>query len=401
MLKGYRLNSRKLLLSQSALFYLPFGEGSIGEENSKYALINRICFTSSLCYVARDSYWEQLVQYPTGNLLEVYKIIKAEVAFIAPVEGRTFYYIVNTSKDNTAVLYCCFSEKVIEKANQLSLWRIQPETLPYYRYLYGRSGVYLTRLPLAFLKNRANEQVETGDQIPDSEVLIKIDGSNCSSLPVNKTKLDDFTAATIDEASIIEQDEVKLLFNKFNLFSLADFLGQVVQFLMNTLNNKGYLVRYLAIVFITFILTFIVGKSATLTWYNNYVNEQIASAKSSAVTSLKLSNELRDIKSDISKVNASLELQVSKKALLNILSSLVTEENELEFTVIDISQNEMQLRGTTKSSVDLLTALSNASGFDEVKFYSPPASLKNGLERFFITLRFDQNITINNDEEPS
>ncbi len=390
------MSSRDLLLNQSALFCLSLGQECNSEGKRKEGIIARLRFSCSVCYIVRDLYWENIALYPTANLLEVYKIVQAEIENISPVAGRTFAYIVNSSKNSTAVLYCCFPEEIMARAKSYHLWRLLPETLAYYRYLYGKSGVYQVKLQLSSANIILNdENVSDGELTPCSEVLIKIDGDTCSSLPVNKAKVDMFTVAMMEEATVIKENETRVILNKFNFLNIIDLSVQSVHFIINIVNKKGYLARYVAIVLITFVLTFMLGKSAMITWHNNYLTEKVAHAKSIAVESLKLSNELKNIKSDINKINAVMELQLSKKKLLNILSGLVDKDNGLEFLTIDISPEEMQLRGTIKNSASFLTALSNVHGFDEVAFNLPPATLKSGLERFFIKLRFDRNINKN------
>lgn len=398
-LKGYRLSSRHLLLSQSGLFCLSPQQGQKTQEEPKERnLIAKLRFSCSMCYIARDSYWEHITHYPTTNLIEVYKIVQAEIIHISPIKGQTYAYIIHLSNNKTTVLYCCFPEEIITAAKSFHLWRLLPETLAYYRYLHGKNGVYLSKLSLLTLsqsslniKSKENDFIRD-EEPPCSELLIKIDNDICSSLPVDNTNLDMFSVAMMEEATVIKKNETEIIFNKFAPLNVLDFSVQAIKGITNLANKKGYLARYLATAFIAFSLTFIIGKSAFITWHNNHLTEQVAESKSIAVDSLKLSNKLKKIKSDISKINAALGLQVSKAQLLKILSGLVTEDNELKFSVVDILPTEMQLRGTIKNAATLLTALSNINGFNQVEFNSPPATLKQGGERFFITLHFDENV---------
>ncbi|MBU2869359.1 hypothetical protein [Colwellia sp. E2M01] len=382
-----------LLLRQGSLFCLPFEKEEEGSKEHKDDLITRVRFSCSLTYVARNSYWEGIVQYPTTNLVEVYKIVKSEIGNISPVSGHTFAYIINSSKKQTTVLYCCFSEEVIASAESLNLWRLLPESLVYYRHFYGKSGVYLANLNLLPVNHIIKEQNRSDNKLTQSsDILIKIDGDTCSSLPVDQTKADMFTAAMIDDAQIIEKSEIETVFNKFNLLKAIDFAVQCILFIINFFNEKGHLARYFSIAIVTFIFTFMLGKSAVLNWHNNYLTDKVADAKNVAAQALKVTNELNSIKSDIDKIDAVLALQLSKQKVLRLLASLVTEDNALVFSTIDITPGEIQLRGTVKNSANLLTALSKVNGFTEVEFNAPPASLKDAQERFFIKLRFDNNI---------
>lgn len=394
MLEGYRLSSRHLFLSQNELFFLLHGhEEGLQEESKKYNLIEMFRFTFSTCYLARNSYWEHIAHYPTANLLEIRKIVQAEVAHIAPMDGQTYAYIINLSNNRTTVLYCCFPEKVMALAKSFNLWRLLPETLPYYRYLFDKVGVYRTKLnTLAFNNSEDKYNLVNDDISLYSELLIKVDTDTCSSLPIDRDSLESFSITMMEEATILEKSESENIFNKFNLLNVLDFTVQAIRRITGLVNKKGYLVRYVAIVFIALLLTFIVGKSAFLTWNHSHLTEKIAESKNAAVGSLKLSNELKVIKTDINKINRSIALQVSKSQLLKVLSHLVEKDSSLEFSVIDISTAEMQLRGVSNNASNLLTTLSNINGFNQVEFNSPPAGLKEGGERFFIKLRFDENV---------
>lgn len=388
------MSSRHLLLSQKGLFCFSFQQGDkIQKGDKKRNLIEALRFTCSTCYIARNLYWEHIVHYPTTNLFEVHKIVQAEVVHIAPIDGKTCAYIVNSSNNRTTVLYCCFPEKMIDTAKHFNLWRILPETLPYYRYLFGKAGIYLAKVNFSALNSDENKVGAIVDEVsPCSELLIKSDTELCSSLPVDRNNLDVFSVAMMEEATVIEKDEAEIIFNKFNLLNVVDFAAQAIEGITGLVNKKGDLARYMATVFIAFLLTFIIGKSAFITWHTNYLTEKVAGSKSAAVGSLKLSNELKKIKKDINKINTSVALQVPKAQLLTVLSSLVNKGNDLVFSTIDISPAEMQLRGISNNSANLLTTLSNIYGFNQVEFNSPPVTLKQGGERFFIKLRFDESI---------
>lgn len=368
-------------------------EGKAQEIPKQGSLINKLRFSCSSCYIARDTYWEHIAHYPTTNLLEVYKIVQAEIPHIAPIAGQTYAYLINSANNSTTVLYCCFNNKTIASAKSLKLWRLLPETLPYYRYLYGKVGVYLSKLELTLVNSDEIKQPSaTDEKAICSELLIKSDAEHGSSLPVDRANLDMYCIAMLDEAIIIDEHETKAIFNKLNYLTVIDFAAQAIEGLSGLVNKKGYLARYLATVGIAFLLTFILGKSAFITWHNDYLIEKVAESKNAAVDSLKLSNQLKNIKIKINNINASLTLQVPKAQLLIVLSSLINQENNLEFYLVDISPAEMQLRGTSSNSANLLTTLSNIKGFNQVEFYAPPVALKEGGERFFITLRFDESI---------
>lgn len=388
------MSSRHVLLSLKGLFCLALQqEGGTEKEPTKRDLFESLRFICSTCYIARDSYWEHVAHYPTTNLHEIYKIVQAEIAHISPVDGQTNAFIVNSSSNKTIVLYCCFPEEIIITAKSYNLWRLLPETLPYYRYFYGETGVYSSTLNLSELStNTDNNHTVVGDGSLYSELLIKNDADMFSSLPVNSDNLDMYSIAMREEATVITCNEKLKIFHKFNRLDVIDFIVQAIGGVKGIVSKNGYVARYITIAFIAFMLTFIVGKSAYTTWHYSYLTEKIAEAKSSAVGALKLSNELKIIKRDIIKINTSVTSQVSRFHLLNVLSDLIDKDNDLKYSIVDILSGEMQLRGTVKNSANLLMAIANINGFSQVEFSRPPVNIKEGGERFFINLHFDERV---------
>lgn len=382
------------MLSQSGLFCLSLENGGdVKEKSNKRNFIETIRFACSRCYIARDSYWEKITHYPTGNLLEVYKIVNAEVSSIAPIKGQTYAYIVNTASNKTTVLYCCFPENLLARAKSHRLWRLLPETLPFYRHFYGLSGVYLSTISLTSAAEMTSRSgVEDDISARCSELLIKNDSNTCSTLPVNRDDLDTFSAVALEEATVINHNDMKSIFHKFTPLSIIDFTVQVIECVSGLVNKNTHLARYAAIASVTFLLTFIVGKSAFIAWHHSYLTDKVNQSKNAAAASLRLSNELKQVKLTVKKVNSAIASQIPKAYLLKILSDLVDEENSLKFSLIDILPTEIQLRGTSNNAANLLSTLANIDGFNQVEFNSPPASLKEGGERFFIKLQFDENV---------
>ena len=291
------MSSRYLLLGPNGLFRL-FNkrDGKSQEKFKKHSLIDAVRFACSTCYIGRSLYWERITHYPTTNLLEVRKIVESEIDYISPVDGNTYAYIVNLSNKRTTVLYCCFPEAIVSKAKSYNLWRLLPETLPYYRYLFGKTGVYLSKLDLsALLINNKENNVEVCDTSVSNELLIKNDGQNYSSLPVERENLDMFSTAMIKDADVIEQSNVEVIFEQFNSLIFIDLIAQVNEGIKGIVTKKAYLGRYFATVFLMALLTFIIGKSAFISWRHDYITNEITESKRAAVDSLAFSNQLKKI----------------------------------------------------------------------------------------------------------
>jgi len=407
------LSSHHLLLGQNGLFCLSSHQHLKKQQNNNF--IDKLRFHVSKCFIARDSYWENIVHYPTANIIEVYKIITAELPQVSPIKGHTYAYIVNLSNNKATVLYCCFSEEIVSAAKAHKLWRLLPESLPYYRYLFNKQGLYFSSValtPFHYLTKKENGLIQKDhgltkkesvlikerSSIEDnaqhtSELLLKIEADKLSSLPVNKNNLDMFTTAMLAESSTLEKNDIHQLFNKFNPLNVLDFGHHVIEKVTQLVKKQSHLTSYVAIVLLTSILTFMIGKSLFLSWHESHLTQLIAESKVTANKSLKLSNELKKIKNDIDNINTNLAGHPPRTQLLRILITLVNKDNQLKFSTIDISPSQMQIRGTITNAASLLSALSKVTGFNQVAFNTPPATLRKGGEGFNIQLHFNDNIT--------
>lgn len=393
--KGHGLSNHNLLLRQSNLFCISSTSNELLKEQS---LLNKLRFYWSTCYISREDYWEHITHYPTTNLMEVYKISKAELPYISPIDGNTYAYIVNVSKNKTTVLYCCFSKKVIASAQSNKLWRLLPESLPYYRYFFDKKGIYHTCSNLtAFKDNKRPLNAVNIETEEASELLVKIDNDNLSSLPASDMNADTLSIAMLEDAASIDASETQRILNKFSSLKILDFSFHVIEYFTLFTQNKSYLARYLIAFFMAFIFTFMLGKSAFLVWNNTYLTDVVAESKQAAAKSIKLSNQLKQVKSNIVNINESINTHLPKELILQVLVNIVNKDNDIVFAAINVSSEEIQIRGTAKNASALLNTLSKISGFKQVEFNTPPATLRTGEQRFNININFDNKLKISNE----
>ena len=353
--------------------------------------------SSSICLLARDTYWERIVYYPTGNLFEVSKIISAEIQQASPTDGKTFAYIVSVSKRQTVVLYCCFSEQILIKAGSMNLWRLIPESLPLYRALFDQNGIYSATLSLYPFDRAETAAIE--NQVSSSQIILKIGESNLSSLPAESEELSVFSEVLLADASLIQAQESYALITKYQLLDAVDFIVQSTFTLKKLLHNKGNLAATVGKFMISLLLTFTLGKSAILVWQESTLKAEVAQDRAKATHSIGLSNQLKKVNTEIGLINTKLNEHGSKAQLLKLLHQVIDKDNQLEFSTINISPVDIVLLGTVKSAAELMATLSRIAGFNQVQFSSPPVTIKNVGERFNINISYNlQAYNVSNSE---
>ena len=375
-----------LFLSTSGLFRLPHNRQEQAQKGGWGA-------SNALCIVSRDAYWENIAVYPTGNIIEVYKIIAAEINQISPLPGTTKAYIIETSKERTSVLYCCYSDQLIEKAKQFRLWRLIPESLPFFRSLGRENHTYLARATFAPVKIGENKTGSESSTPLDHSLVIRANNNKLSSLPYNKQATPPFSDDIGYDNEIISDTRYAQIVTRFRLLSCLDFFSHIRDWLGAALLKNKHLASYSLALLTSLVLTFIIGKSALVTWQHNSLTNEINSSKSDAIRSIELLNMVRRQQTDITKVNNSLSNHGPKSLILSLISQHTNEATI--FTTINISPADIQLRGTTDSATDLLNLLNKIQGFHEVSFSHPPATLKSGEELFNIYISYDQDVYSN------
>jgi len=389
------VNKHPLFLSLNGLYHLSH------QQHAKTITANwRL--SSSLCLISRDCYWEHVAHYPTANIVEVYKIISAEINQISPLPGKTHAFIINLSQSQAVVLYCCFSDNIVTKAASYNLWRLVPESLPFYRTLYGDNQLYYTDATFSAinLSPLSIEHEETASLDTESEtnktlnhqIIIKIETNKLASLPHISNADIPLSDSAISDALLINNEKYYQILMDFRVLDSLDLMLQITGNIKKSIIRNKHLSTAATMFCASLVLTFILGKSAFLLWQHDYLSNEISSAKANAVSAIKLSNNLKKTKLDINKINQHLSEHSPKTQLLRILNTVSNHDNKLKFQTINISPVDIQLQGTTISAAALLADLSKVKGFSQVEFNSPPATIKSVGERFNINITYDQKI---------
>lgn len=385
--KGYHVSSSSLLLNFSGLYQNVYSKPQQQFEiDAKGHLLStffkRWKLTFAKCYLARGTYWETVVSYPTGNILETKTIIQSEIGSIAPLSGTTYAFIINLSKNHTTVLYCCFPSNILEHANKHGIWRILPETLPFYRSLFFEKGAFLIEGRFQSL----DAQIEQANDTDISQFLIRISDGNIASLSLCSDEMEVSALEGLDDYLSIDNEKYLDVASTKSWLELIDFVSNCYFKFQNLKDKLSSRLSYAAGFIISFFLAFIISKSIFISWQEDNFKEKISVARTSANESIKLTTDLKQAKVDIEKLNNVFNQQTRKSYLLQLLDSLINDDNELIFSSINISPSEIYIIGTVKSATVLLSRLSEIEEFEEVQFVSPPAEVKDLGERFNIKL---------------
>ena len=392
------MNKHPLFLSLNGFYQLP-------HQQQKKPITANWKLSSSTCLITRDCYWEHIAYYPTANIIEVYKIIAAEIDQISPLPSKTYAFIINLSQNQAVVLYCSFLDAILAKAASYNLWRLIPESLPLYRALFRENKVFYTDAILASVNiNAANIEPEKSaspggelesNQKLNNQLIIKIAGNKLASLPQDSDATRPFSEPMISEAHLIDSDTHYQILTRYRALDALDFIVQTADYIKKSIIRYKHLSSIASIFCVSLILTFIMGKTAFLLWQHDHLSNEISLAKANAVHTIVLSNDLKKIKMDIRNVNQHLSEHSSKTQIFKILKELANNDNQLVFKTINISPAEIQLHGTITSAAALLADLSKIKGFSQVQFNTPPATNKNAGENFNINIFYDQQIYSN------
>lgn len=354
------------------------------EVEGKNRLDTRLPLFISSCFITRDAYWEQVKYYPTTNIFEVNKIMDAERKVISPLPGKTYSYIISLSGQQSIVLYCCFSRNLLEQASKYNLLRLIPESLPLYRNLLGKDAVYHSQY---CLEPVVMNNTEIKQACVDCNLMIQISAQRLASLPVSDpTRF--LMVAQQEEAQLLNGQQYFSLLKQFHPLKLSDYYAQAINYIRVLKRRWVHIVPSLIIFAVSFCFTIMAGLSLLTLWQHNHLREEVAKANVYALDAVKDANKLKNIKSEIVKINQVLAEHPNKVMLLQKLIVL-SKQHPFKLTSLDISPIEIQLRGTTSSAAKLLSALSKTAGFKGVKFINPPARTKDDEERFYITLSYN------------
>lgn len=359
-------------------------------ENTSLKVENggRLNFISSWqnYFVSREEYWEQVVSYPTPNVIELYKIIRAEIDIVAPIKGTTQAYIVNIDSDNSTVLYCCYNEQFMQQVNTFGLWRLTPISLPFYRRYYQSPSLLYLTIDL-YRVNGATKDVETfHDRESHESLLLKISNGSMSSLPCSDDE-SQFIAMKGEEANRLEEPEIDDALSKPSLLKYTDLISPLIKYFFHLKERWGNRTKYVLIFITCVFVSFNLGWSAFLIWQNSSLTDKVEEQREDANKAVNVVNKLNTIKADISKINHQIAQANSKVLLLAKLNELAESDDSLIIQSVEIYKNDVKISGVSANATDVLSILIRLNEFENIKFISPPSS--RGKDREFFNISFE------------
>ena len=345
-------------------------------------------------FVSRDQYWEQVVSYPTANIIELYKIIRADIDSVAPIIGTTQAYIVSIDSDNSTVLYCCYNEEFMQQINTLGLWRLTPISLPFYRRYYQSPSLLHLTIDL-YKVNNATKGVEAFHDIEDQEsLLLQISNESMSSLPCSNNNENPFIAMKSEEASKLDDSEIDEVLSKPSLLKYTDLISPLINYFFHLKARWGNKAKYVLIFIISVFVSFNLGWSAFLIWQNSYLTNKVEAQREEANKAVNVVNKLNTIKADILKINHQIVQASSKVLLLAKLNQLAESDDSLIIQSVEIYKNDVKISGVSANATDVLSILIKLNEFENIKFISPPSSRGKDKEFFNISFEYRDNSQI-------
>ena len=342
-------------------------------------------------FVSRDQYWEQVVSYPTANIIELYKIIRADIDSVAPIIGTTQAYIVSIDSDNSTVLYCCYNEEFMQQINTLGLWRLTPISLPFYRRYYQSPSLLHLTIDL-YKVNNSTKDVEAFHDIESQEsLLLQISNESMSSLPCSNNNENPFIAMKSEEASKLDDSEIDEVLSKPSLLKYTDLISPLINYFFHLKARWGNKAKYVLIFIISVFVSFNLGWSAFLVWQSNYLANKVEEQRKEANQAINIVNKLNTIKADILKINDQVAQTSSKALLLAKLNKLTELDDSLNIQSVEIYKNDVKISGLSANATEVLSILIKLNEFENIKFISPPSSRGKGREFFNISFEYKAN----------
>lgn len=391
------------MLKSDVMIFGANGISSFNENSSlKVEDDGRLNFISSWqnYFVSREQYWEQVVSYPTANIIELYKIIQVEIDIISPIKGTSQAYIVSIGSDNSTVLYCCYNEAFMQQVNKLGLWRLTPISLPFYRHYYNKPCLLHLSIA-AHSVNSIRKDVEVLRSTESKEsLLLQISESSMSSLPCLNDDENQFLAMKGEEASRLCESEIDNALRKPSLLKYTDLISPLIKYFFHLKERWGSSAKYVLIFIVCVFLSFNLGWSAFLIWQNNYLSNKVEEQREEANRSVNVVNKLNTLKADILKINNKITQTSSKALLLAKLNKLTESDASLIIQSVEIYKNDVKISGVSSNATDVLSILIKLNEFENIKFISPPSSRGKDKEFFNISFEYKVNskIASNNNE---
>ena len=390
------------MLKSNVMIFGANGISSSTENTSlKVESDGRLNFISSWqnYFVSREQYWEQVVSYPTANLIELYKIIRAEIDIVAPIKGTTQAYIISIDSDNSTVLYCCYNEQFMQQVNNFGLWRLTPISLPFYRSYYQSPNLLYLTIDLHRV-NSTTKDVETFHSRENHEsLLLQISNESMSSLPCSDGDENQFIAMKGEEANRLDCLEIDEALSKPSLLKYTDLISPIIKYFFHLKERWGTRAKYVLIFIVAVFVSFNLGWSAFLVWQSNYLANKVEEQRKEANQAINIVNKLNTIKADILKINDQVAQTSSKALLLAKLNKLTELDDSLNIQSVEIYKNDVKISGLSANATEVLSILIKLNEFENIKFISPPSSRGKGREFFNISFEYKANRQIASEKD--
>lgn len=289
---------------------------------------------ATICLLERDVYWQAERQYHNITLLDLPKIMKAELRHIAPFSGHVFWQIKQLTTSKATVVYFALPQEYIE----------------------------LIRAKCQFIYP-LNYDIS-------SELSIIDQGLNFNS-----------TISNIAKASI--DNQIGVVAQK-NMLNLAGFRVPMPKEEASVSQRLSF--KKLAVICASSVVAFTLFSSAYLSLSFNYYETKVADNGVSVEKALKSQRELRE------KSQSKQEFDTfgqENPNVLAILSDISFYEEKYAIQRIHLHPKGVTITGTSETSAtNLLTILLKHPAVNEAKFARPLAKNRAGEEVFVIEVVF-------------
>lgn len=289
---------------------------------------------ANICLLERDAYWQAERHYNNINIIDLPKLIKAEVAIIAPFPGRVFWNIKKLSTNQALVVYIVVPIEHIEAIADKC------------HFVYPRD---FNSPSLSYASTK------------DLDINLHF-GS--ASQPIS--------ACTIENI------------NKKNIFSLAGFY--LTKSTNETFKAQRLSLKQLILVGCASIMVFALISSAYLSFNLGYVEDKLASNRGAVEKALKIQRELKvkfESKKDFE------QFSQENKNVLAIFSHVNFKNEKYRIDRVHLHPKGFKITGTSETSAtNLLTILLNYPGISEAKFERAISKNRAGEDVFVIEVLF-------------
>lgn len=289
---------------------------------------------ATVCLLERDVYWQAERHYHNITLLDLPKIMKAELRYIAPFSGHVFWQIKQLTTSKATVIYFALPEEYMALISEKC------------QFIYPLNDGVSSELPI--IEQRLN----------------------CKSVNA------DVARANLD-------NQVEVVAQK-SILNLVGFRVPVPQ--NKVLVSQRLSFKKLAAICVSSVLAFIILSFAYLSLSLNYYENKVADNAVAVEKALKSQRELR--KKSQSKQEFDAFAQENPNVLA-ILSDMSFDDEKYTIQRIYLHPKGVMITGTSESSAtNLLTLLVKHPAVREAKFARALAKNRAGEEMFVIEVVF-------------